>query len=139
MKRKGPYGPVTFGFSPFFRGFLACGTALCAAGAWTTSLTERPFNFLVFLGMTAWCALGAAETWVGFIRVGPEAVTVRLLFSARQYPRQSVTRVTWAKGAPIALQLADGTWAKLPDLGHKGPKLIGAIQAWLNRGVPLNE
>ena len=138
VKRGEPYGPVIFGYSPFFRWFLVAGTVLCLAGAWTTSFAERPFQFLVFLGMTAGCALGSLETWLGFIKVGPEAVTVRLVFSTKQYPRALVKRVSWAKGVPIALELTDGTWANLPDLGHKGSKLVGAIQAWLNRSVPAD-
>lgn len=59
-------------------------------------------------------------------------VAAVLLIGQRTYSRAQVVEARWEAGSPVSLKLVDGTWAKLPDLGHSSSTVAGAIRAWLN-------
>ena len=54
-------------------------------------------------------------------------------FRRRSLPRSEIASVTWAKGAGASVQLADGTWVRLPDMGPGPQGLTNSVRAWLKR------
>ena len=88
----------------------------------------------VFAGLTGFGALGIAEGLRRRIILGDDALHVIDLFTRRSIPRDEIVSVTAEKGSPIALKLADGKWAKLPDLGHNSLGVTNSIRAWVKAG-----
>jgi hypothetical protein len=101
----------------------ACYTYL--SGGW--SLTSVVLTAMAVLG-----AGGVAEALVRRILLEEDALYVTDLLARRRYARHDIVRVEVAKGCPVALQLADGRWARLPDLGRN---VANSIRAWL-RAAP---
>jgi hypothetical protein len=112
---------------------VAIAETLFAVGAGYTYLTGgwSPTS-LVLSALVVLGAGGVAEALVRRIVLEDDALYVADLFARRRYPRRDIVRVDAAKGCPVALQLADGRWAKLPDLGRN---VANSIRAWL-RAAP---
>jgi len=97
-------------------------------------VTQRPPRRDVFRTTAGlrWVIVGVTMLFAALL--GIAFVTAVAFFVRRNYPREAITSVTWAKGSPVSLQLNGTTWAHLPNTGHSSQKIVGAIRAWLNEG-----
>lgn len=109
--------------------------AMFVAGLVFSFFAGRATLFYAFLGLTLFGALGIVETLVTGVELHDDHITAVALFRQRTYSRHDITSVTWAKGAPVSLQLNGTRWVHLPDTGQGSPKVVGAIRAWMNEGA----
>jgi hypothetical protein len=86
---------------------------------------------LALIGLLA--IVGVVDAAVSRIALEADALRVVSLFSQKRYERRKIERVTWEKGSGSALQLTDGSWVKLPDLGRNSQSTSNTIRAWLKR------
>ena len=125
-------GRLEFRTAPWVAIVVTLGELLFLLGAWS-SYHDRGFgrSTLLFIGLAVFGVLGIVEVLTARIVLAEEALYVAKLWTRRSYPRNSIRRVTYEKGAPVALELSDGGWAKLPDLGHNSQSITNSIRAWL--------
>jgi hypothetical protein len=114
---------VILAASLFLAGFL---TTVRLQGLSTTALT--------FAGLSIFGAGCVLEAFTLRVALGAEALRVSRLGRSRTYPRSQIRAVTWAKGCPVAIQLADGRWVKLPAVGSSSQGVVNTIRAWWKRG-----
>ena len=86
---------------------------------------------LGFFGLLALVAV--VDMGVSRISLEADALRVVSLFSTKRYERHDIERVTWEGGSGVAIQMKDGTWVKLPDLGRNSQSTTNTIRAWLKR------
>lgn len=96
-------------------------------------LNDRPMT-AVGMGVFGLLALVAVID-MGVSRISLEADAVRIvsLFSSQRYERHDIERVTWEGGSGVAIQMKDGNWVKLPDLGRNSQATTNAVRGWLKR------
>jgi hypothetical protein len=89
---------------------------------------------VVLIGLAVIGLAGVVETFVRRIVLEGDVLRIVDLWSRRQFARSDIVRVTYAKGSPVAIQLQDGRWVRLPDLGVSAQRIAAAIRAWTARG-----
>jgi hypothetical protein len=95
---------------------------------------RRTATFYAFLVIAIVSALGVVQVLRGRIELRDREIRVVGLVGHRDYARDRIVDVGWAKGSPVVLRFDDGTRAALPDTGHSSTRVAGAIRAWLNEG-----
>ena len=86
---------------------------------------------IVLAGIVPLGVAGFLDTMTQRVELHPEhLVVVRNLMKA-SYPRNGFTRVTWAKGVPVSLQLTSGKWVQLPGVGTSSQGLVNTLRAWI--------
>lgn len=92
------------------------------------SLTTIGFAVMTIIGALGFVELGTTRVILGddFIDMGP-------IWKRRHLGRDEIKRVTWEKGAGVALELNGGGWVKVPELGFNSQGLTNTIRAWLKR------
>lgn len=85
-----------------------------------------------FIGFSILGIAGIVESFSMYIRLDETEIRFREIFRNTAIPRCDIVRVTWEAGCGVSLRLSDGTWAKVPDLGHNSQGLTNSIRAWLN-------
>jgi hypothetical protein len=115
---------------------LPAGAALISLGA-AAALYRYPGGtvyFYIALGVAVLGLVGCVEVASARLMLTPEALEIRWLWSRRRYTRDQIQAVKWEWGAPVALQLTSGGWAKLPEIGLSSQGLANTLRAWLRRG-----
>jgi len=107
--------------------FVAGFIFMYARSGWT--FTTIGFAVMTLIGALGFVELGTTRVILAddFIDMGP-------IWKRRQLGRDEIKRVTWAKGAGVALELNSGGWVKVPELGFNSQGLTNTIRAWLKRG-----
>lgn len=85
-----------------------------------------------FIGFSILGIAGIVESFSMYIRLDETEIRFREIFGNTAIPRSDIVRVTWEAGCGVSLLLSDGSWAKVPDLGHNSQGLTNSIRAWLN-------
>jgi hypothetical protein len=86
---------------------------------------------MLYFGLAAFGALGIVEALTARLLLADDALHVTKFWTRRSYPRATIRQATYAKGCPVTLELSNGQWAKLPDLGHNTQGITNSIRAWL--------
>jgi hypothetical protein len=89
--------------------------------------------FYVAIAVGAIGLAGCLEVATSRLELTPEALEIRWLWSRRRYTRDEIQAVKFEWGAPVALQLTAGGWAKLPSVGLGSQGLANTLRAWLRR------
>jgi len=84
-----------------------------------------------FTGFSILGVAGVVEALSSYIRLEDTELRFRETFGSTAIPRKDITRVTWEAGCGVSLLLSDGTWVKVPDLGHNSQGLTNSIRSWL--------
>lgn len=87
--------------------------------------------FAFFIGFSILGVAGTVESFFMYIRLDETEIRFRETFRNTAIPRSDIVRVTWEAGCGVSLLLSDGTWAKVPDLGHNSQGLTNSIRSWL--------
>lgn len=120
--------------SPWLIVVLDMASTLGIAGAVYLWLYDGPIFGVAGLAVFGLLALiGVIDAAVSRIALEPEALRVVSLLSQKRYERRNIERVTWEGGAGVALQLTNGNWVKLPNLGRSSQATTNTIRAWLKR------
>ncbi len=85
-----------------------------------------------FIGFSILGVAGIVESFSGYIRLEDTEIRFRETFRITAIPKKDIMRVTWESGCGVSLLLSDGTWVKIPDLGHNSQGLTNSIRSWLN-------
>ena len=85
-----------------------------------------------FIGFSILGVAGIVESFSGYIRLEDTEIRFRETFRITAIPKNDIMRVTWEAGCGVSLLLSDGTWVKIPDLGHNSQGLTNSIRSWLN-------
>jgi hypothetical protein len=86
-----------------------------------------------FAAMTLFGALGFVELGTTRVVLADDGIEMGPIWTRRRYRIDEIKRVTWEKGAGVALELKAGGWAKLPEMGFNAQGLSNTIRAWLKR------
>lgn len=84
-----------------------------------------------FVGFSILGVAGIIESFCGYIRLEDTEIRFRETFAKTAIAKKDITRVTWEAGCGVSLLLSDGTWVKVPDLGHNSRGLTNSIRSWL--------
>ena len=84
-----------------------------------------------FAGFSIVGVAGIIESLTAYIRIEETEIRFRGIFRKTSIPRNEIKSVTWHAGSGVALHLVDGTWVKVPDLGHDSQGLTNSIRTWL--------
>jgi hypothetical protein len=74
---------------------------------------------------------GLADSLLCRVVLYPDRLVIVSNFRKREYQRMQFNRATWSKGVPVALELVEGGWVKLPDFVTGGPGVLSIFRAWL--------
>lgn len=127
-------GRTEFQARRWLRVLSLCVLALFLAGFVFTFLREGVgwlslgFAALVLMGLG-----GVAESLLVRVSLLDDALRIRTLLGRRRVPRESIAKVSWEGGSGVAVQLHDGAWIKLPEMGQDSQGLANSIRAWLRR------
>lgn len=120
----------TFRSAPSFLAYLAVQAAFLA-GATTVLWRTAGWDWLtmVLAGATLVIGVGGLlEAWRTQVVLSDDALQITTLWASRRIPRAEIRLVRAERGSPPAIQLADGTWVRLPSLGKQ---LAHAVRGWL--------
>ncbi len=84
-----------------------------------------------FIGFSVLGAAGIVESSFAYILLGDTEIRFRETFRKTAIPKNEIAKVTWEAGCGVSLLLRDGTWVKVPDLGHNSQGLTNSIRSWL--------
>ncbi len=124
--------PQTYRTSFWMIGLVLAGLGISIAGL--LHFRREPDEFwttLVFGGLVVAFALDLADGLTSQVRLSDESLEVRSKFRRRKLLPAEVVRVVAEKGAPVALELRQGGWFRLPSLGT-GPH-PNTLRAWVRR------
>ena len=122
--------------------FWVIGTILAGLGISIAGLLlfrREPDEFwttLGFGGLVVAFALGLADGLSSRVQLSADSLEVKSNFRRRKVVPSDVVRVVAEKGAPVALELRQGGWFRLPSFGT-GPH-PNTLRAWVRRsgGAP---
>jgi len=80
--------------------------------------------------------LGVLEMATTRVLLSGETLEIRHHGVRRRFAARDLRSVRWEKGAGVALELAEGGWARLPEMGHDPRALAGTLRAWHRRWNP---
>ncbi|HSF17857.1 MAG TPA: hypothetical protein VLK65_20120, partial [Vicinamibacteria bacterium] len=114
---------------------LSLGAALLFVAGFVATYVSRGLNpiALGFAALSVLAILGVLEALTLRVVLDVDALRVSKLWSTKAYPRSDIRSVTWAKGCPVSLGLADGRWVRLPEVGTSSQGVVNTIRAWLKR------
>ena len=92
------------------------------------SLVTGAFAAMSVIGVAA-----LIEVALQHVVLGDEELRIRSLTKRRNIARSAIDRVTWETGSGVSVQLEDGRWVKLPEVGGNSEALANSIRAWLKR------
>ncbi len=84
-----------------------------------------------FIAFSVFCVAGVIESFSSYVRLEDTEIRFRESFGETTVPKKDIVRVTWEAGCGVSLLLCDGTWVKVPDLGHNSQGLTNSIRSWL--------
>ena len=114
------------------RALVLIGVLISCAGTFALGRTQGTSLASVGLGVLAILMLGGLiDALLARVELHPDRLVIFSNFRKREFSRTRFTRVTWAKGAPVALELVEGGWLKLPDFVPGGPGTLSTFRSWL--------
>lgn len=110
--------------------------AIAMPGVTALVLKLEGFSFLglSFAAMSVIGLAGLLEVVVLAVIIDDDELRIRGVTKRRNIPKSEIARVTWEGGCGVSIQLNDGKWVKLPDVGKSSQALTNSIRAWLKRG-----
>jgi len=102
-----------------------------AAAAYCFSKGGLTWMCAFFIGFSMLGVGGIIESFSSYIILEDSEIRYRESFRRTAIPKSDIVRVTWEAGCGVSLLRNDGTWAKVPDLGHNSQSLTNSIRAWL--------
>ena len=91
---------------------------------------------IAFLGLVPIGIAGFLDALTQRVELHQEHLIVVRNLRKASHPRSAITRVTWAKGVPVSLQLTSGNWIHLPGVGPSRQGLVNTLRAWLKGAQP---
>ena len=88
--------------------------------------------FLAAMSVTGLAAL--IEVALHAVVLKDDQLRIRTLTKRVNIPRADIAKVTWEGGSGASVQLNDGTWVELPEVGRNSQALTNSVRAWLKRG-----
>ena len=105
---------------------------LFVTSAWVSYRRQGPSTVtMLSVALAVFGLLGIVEVLTARLLLADDALHVTKFWTRRSYPRETIRQATYAKGCPVTLELSNGQWAKLPDLGHNTQGITNSIRAWL--------
>lgn len=102
-----------------------------AAAAYYYSQEGLSWTSAFFIGFSILTVAGVVESFTMYILLEDKQISFRETFRKTAIPKSDIVKVTWEAGCGVSLLLSDGTWAKVPDLGHNSQGLTNSIRSWL--------
>jgi hypothetical protein len=129
-------GRRIFRTAPWLIGAVAAADMLFVGGAWFSYWSQGlGMMTMLYIGLATFGVLGIVEALTARLLLADDALHVTKFWTRRSYPRETIRQATYAKGCPVTLELSNGQWAKLPDLGHNTQGITNSIRAWLRATV----
>lgn len=79
------------------------------------------------------CPVSLAELATQRVQLEGGTMTIVDKFRRRTLNCSEISKVTWAKGMGVAVQLLNGEWVKLPPVGTSHQGVTNTIRAWVKR------
>jgi hypothetical protein len=125
-------GRTSFRVVPWVRvSIFVIASGSTAAAAYYYTQEGLTWVCAFFIGFSILGVAGVVESFSMYIVLEEEQIRFRETFRKTAIPKGDIVRVTWEAGCGVSLLLSDGTWAKLPDLGHNSQGLTNSIRSWL--------
>ncbi len=125
-------GRTSFQVVPWIRvSICLVASGAIAAAAYFYSKEGLGWISAFFIGFSIIGVAGVVETYRMYIVLADTEIRYRETFRTTAIPKDDIVKVTWEAGCGVSLLLSDGTWAKLPDLGHNSQGLTNSIRSWL--------
>jgi hypothetical protein len=102
-----------------------------AAGAYFYHQDGLTWISAFFAGFSILGAVGIVESFSSYVSLDATEIRFRETLKKTAIPRADIVQVTWEAGSGVSLRLSDGTWVKVPDLGHNSQGLTNSIRSWL--------
>ena len=117
---------------------LAAAIALAIGAAYLRMQEDATAVTVLCAVLSVAAAVGFVQTLTTCVKLEDDSLVISSWFGKKRYARATLESVTWEAGSGVALRLTDGTWLKLPELGHNSQALSNSIRAWLRR-TEVNE
>ncbi|NCF63007.1 MAG: hypothetical protein GWP58_09160 [Gammaproteobacteria bacterium] len=125
-------GRTRFRVVPWVRiSILVVAAGSIAAAAYFFSQEGLTLLSASFIGFSIICIAGVVESFSAHILLEESQIRFRETLRDTAIPKGDIVRVTWEAGCGVSLLLSDGTWVKIPDLGHNSQGLTNSIRSWL--------
>ena len=125
-------GRTSFRVVPWLRILIfAVASGSIAAAAYYYGQEGLTWISAFFIGFSIFCVAGVIESFTMYILLDEKEIRFRETFRKTAIPKSDIVRVTWEAGCGVSLLLSDGTWAKVPDLGHNSQGMTNSIRSWL--------
>ncbi len=124
--------PHVLRIKPWLAFVVVVSAALLLGGAASSYLESGwtplsvAFGLLSVLGVVAILELVASR-----IVLHADFLETHGLLSKRRYQASEIRSFKWEGGSGVAVELAQGGWAKLPELGYNSQSLVNTLRAWL--------
>lgn len=102
-----------------------------AAAAYCFSKEGLTWICAFFIGFSLLGVAGTVQSFTMYVTLEDGEIRFRESFRTTVIPKSDIVRVTWEAGCGVSLLLGDGTWARVPDLGHNSQGLTNSIRSWL--------
>lgn len=112
---------------------LVCNALFLAGAAFSYRGTRLTPTFVAFVLLSVVGILGILELAVSRIVLRGDVLETRDLFSRGRHEASTIRGVKWEAGAGVSVELVQGGWAKLPELGYNSQSLTNTLRAWLKR------
>ena len=102
----------------------------------TTLLLHAEGVTWISAGFAAMSVIGVAgliEIALTAVVLDDDVLRIRGLKSRRNIPKKELANVTWESGCGVSVQLVDGSWVQLPEVGKNSQALTNSIRAWLRK------
>ncbi len=126
-------GRTSFRVVPWVRTLiLVVASGSIAAAAYYCRQEGLTWVCAFFVGFSLLGVAGVVESFSMYIFLDETEIRFRETFRKTAIPKSDIVRVTWEAGCGVSLLLSDGTWARVPDLGHNSQGLTNSIRSWLS-------
>ena len=110
---------------------LVVASGFIIAAAYYYSQAGLTWMSAFFIGFSILGVAGVVESFSSYIQLDETEIRFRETFRTTAIPKTDIVKVTWEAGCGVSLMLSDGTWSRVPDLGHNSQGLTNSIRSWL--------
>ena len=104
--------------------FLGGAASSYFESGWTPTFVG--FGLLSAIGL-----IGLLELARSRIVLQGDSLETHGVLSRRTYSSSEIRSVKWEGGSGVVLELVQGGWAKLPELGYNSQSMANTLRAWL--------
>lgn len=115
---------ILTGLGPFLFLGVTISTYQTDGVSWTT---------IAWACMILFSILGFVDALSTRVEFNGETLLVIKNLRRAEYPRASLTSVTWAKGVAVSVGRDSGGVVELPDVGESNQGLAQALRAWIKQ------